>query len=168
MRRAAFYDRTSIVTERYCRIGDGLDSLESEVHSPWHIYYQLGRHTLHEMSDQDRLVLDILRIQGKRPLAWLVTGVLSKIKQGDNPRRSGIIWSTVSFGTTILNCSHRSCALNCNAITGTIQKVTLLDKDPNRINNALLPAHVPMVAQMTTVTSLGAGGRRLNTLIWHD
>ncbi|KAH7562292.1 hypothetical protein BM1_01812 [Bipolaris maydis] len=39
---------------------DGVDSLEGYLHSPWHMYYQLGRHTSHETTDQDRLVLDIV------------------------------------------------------------------------------------------------------------
>jgi hypothetical protein len=74
LRGAAFYNRTSVVTARYCSIGDGVDSLEGYIHSLWHIYYQLSRHTSHETSDQDRLVLDILRIQGKGPLIRPVKG----------------------------------------------------------------------------------------------
>jgi hypothetical protein len=33
LRGAAFYNRTSIVTERYCSLGDGVDSLEGFIHS---------------------------------------------------------------------------------------------------------------------------------------
>jgi hypothetical protein len=72
--RGAVPSRTSIISERYCSIGDGVDSLEGYLHSIWHIYYQLGRHTSHESAEHDRLVLDILRIQGLGPLTRPVTG----------------------------------------------------------------------------------------------
>jgi hypothetical protein len=65
---AAFSNQTSIVTERYCSMRDGVDPLEGYLHSLWHIYYQLGRHTSRETSDQDRLVLDIVRIQRMGPI----------------------------------------------------------------------------------------------------
>jgi hypothetical protein len=71
--RGAVPSRTSIISERYCSIGDGVDSLEGYLHSIWHIYYQLGRHTSHESAEHDRLVLDILRIQGLGPLIRPVT-----------------------------------------------------------------------------------------------
>ncbi|KAH7355635.1 hypothetical protein BKA66DRAFT_446469 [Pyrenochaeta sp. MPI-SDFR-AT-0127] len=75
LRGAAFYNRTSIISEQYCSLGVGVDSLEGYLHSLWHIYYQLGRHTSHETSDHDRLVLDILRIQGLGPLTRPVSGL---------------------------------------------------------------------------------------------
>ncbi|PYH92993.1 hypothetical protein BO71DRAFT_9377 [Aspergillus ellipticus CBS 707.79] len=75
LRDDAFFNRTWVVSDRYCNVGDGVDSLEEYLHSLWHIYYQLGRYTSHETADHDRLVLDILRIQGKgpltRPVPWL-------------------------------------------------------------------------------------------------
>lgn len=74
IRGATFFNRTWIMAERYCNIGDGVDSLEGYLHSLWHMYYQLGRLTSHESSDHDRLVLDILRIQGKGPLTRPVSG----------------------------------------------------------------------------------------------
>lgn len=74
LRGVAFFNRTSIISERYCKIGDGVDSLEGYLHSLWHIYYQLSRYTSHETPDHDRLVLDILRIQGKGPLTRPVSG----------------------------------------------------------------------------------------------
>jgi hypothetical protein len=46
----------------YCNIEEGVDSYRL---SPlWHIYYQLGRRTAHETHTHDRLVFDIIRIQG--------------------------------------------------------------------------------------------------------
>jgi hypothetical protein len=74
IRGAAFYNRTSIITERYCSLGDGVDSLEGYIHSLWHMYYQLGRSMSHETRDHDRIVLDILRIQGLGPLTRPVSG----------------------------------------------------------------------------------------------
>jgi hypothetical protein len=72
-RGAAFYNRTWIISERYCN-GDGVDSLEGYLHSLWHLYYQLARNTSHESREHDRLVLDILRIQGLGPLTRPVLG----------------------------------------------------------------------------------------------
>ncbi|KAJ4338178.1 hypothetical protein N0V87_004155 [Didymella glomerata] len=69
LRGTAFHNRNGVVTDRYCAIGDGVDSLERYVHSLWYIYYQLACHISHEKSDQDGLVLDILRIQGLGPLS---------------------------------------------------------------------------------------------------
>ncbi|KAK8071342.1 hypothetical protein PG997_011545 [Apiospora hydei] len=74
VRGAAFYNRTSIITERYCALGDGVDSLEGYLHSLWHMYYQLARHTSHETTEHHRLVLDVVRIQGLGPLTRPVAG----------------------------------------------------------------------------------------------
>ncbi|RMZ67215.1 cytochrome P450 [Pyrenophora seminiperda CCB06] len=73
VRDGAFYNRTWIISERYCN-GDGVDSLEGYLHSIWHMYYQLSRHTSHETSTHDGLVLDIVRIQGLGPLTRPVSG----------------------------------------------------------------------------------------------
>ncbi|KAL2060374.1 hypothetical protein VTL71DRAFT_9769 [Oculimacula yallundae] len=97
VRGAAFYNRTWIVTNRYCVVGDAVDSLESHLHSLWHIYYQLGRHTSHEKPEQDRLVLDILRIQGLGPLTRPVSGLygvdIARIVQGT-------LWNDLPFLVT--------------------------------------------------------------------
>lgn len=97
LRGLAFYNRTSIISERYCSIGDGVDSLEGYLHSLWHIYYQLGRHTSHETSDHDRLVLDVLRIQGKGPLTRPVSGLY-----GIDIARTveGTLWNDLPFLVT--------------------------------------------------------------------
>ncbi|KAK8132094.1 hypothetical protein PG999_000267 [Apiospora kogelbergensis] len=97
LRGAAFYNRTSIVTERYCALGDGVDSLEGYLHSLWHMYYQLGRHTPHETAEQDRLVLDIVRIQGLGPLTRPVTG-----SYGIDIARTvqGTLWNDLPFLAT--------------------------------------------------------------------
>lgn len=39
----AFSNRTWVVTNLYCDIGDGVDSLEGHIHSLWYMYYELGR-----------------------------------------------------------------------------------------------------------------------------
>ena len=97
LRGAAFFNRTWIVSERYCRIGDGVDSLEGYLHSLWHIYYQLSRYTSHETSDHDRLVLDVLRIQGKGPLTRPVPGLY-----GIDIARTveGTLWNDLPFLVT--------------------------------------------------------------------
>lgn len=97
LRGAAFFNRTWIISERYCKIGDGVDSLEGYLHSLWHIYYQLSRHTSHETSDHDRLVLDILRIQGKGPLTRPVSG-----SYGIDIARTvqGTLWNDLPFLVT--------------------------------------------------------------------
>ncbi|KAI9929731.1 hypothetical protein ASPWEDRAFT_156031 [Aspergillus wentii DTO 134E9] len=97
VRGAAFYNRTWIVSSRYCRIGDGVDSLEEYIHSLWYMYYQLSRHTSHETTDHDRLVLDIVRIQGTGPLTRPVSGVYGI----DIARTAeGVLWNDLPFLAT--------------------------------------------------------------------
>lgn len=111
LRGVAFFNRTWIVSERYCKIGDGVDSLEGYLHSLWHIYYQLSRYTSHETSDHDRLVLDVLRIQGKGPLTRPVSGLY-----GIDIARTveGTLWNDLPFLVTdmtdfwINNCASMS------------------------------------------------------------
>ncbi|BDD60943.1 hypothetical protein MPDQ_006938 [Monascus purpureus] len=67
LRAVAFFNRTWIISSRYCSVGDGVDFLEGYLHSLWYIYYQLSWNTSCETSDHDRIVLDILRIQGMGP-----------------------------------------------------------------------------------------------------
>ncbi|KGO71453.1 hypothetical protein PITC_051380 [Penicillium italicum] len=62
VRGAAFYNRTGIVSDRYCNCGDGVDSLEGYTRDIWYIYFQLSLHTSYETPEYDRLVLDIIRI----------------------------------------------------------------------------------------------------------
>jgi hypothetical protein len=111
VRGAAFYNRTWIVSDRYCNVGDGVDSLVGYLHSLWHMYYQLSRHTSHETSDHDRLVLDILRIQGLGPLTRPVSGLY-----GIDIARTveGTLWNDLPFLVTdmtdfwINNCASMS------------------------------------------------------------
>jgi hypothetical protein len=133
LRGAAFYNRTGIVSERYCAIGDGVDSLEGYIHSLWYMYYQLGRHTSHETRDHDRLVLDILRIQGLGPLTRPVTGLY-----GIDVARTveGTLWNDLPYLVTdmtehwIQNCATMSGAQRLN-YTSFLAKVasTRVSKD---------------------------------------
>ncbi|KAH8719555.1 hypothetical protein GQ44DRAFT_712237 [Phaeosphaeriaceae sp. PMI808] len=117
VRSGAFTNRTWIISERYCKLGDGVDSLEGYLHSIWHMYYQLGRHTSHETSDQDRLVLDIVRIQGLGPLTRPVSG-----NYGIDIARTveGTLWNDLPFLATdmtdfwIKNCAPISSAQRLN------------------------------------------------------
>ncbi|EHA26012.1 hypothetical protein ASPNIDRAFT_141870, partial [Aspergillus niger ATCC 1015] len=65
-----------ITADRYCTVGDGVDSLKGYLHGIWHVYYQAGRYLSHESPGHDAIVLDILRIQGKGPLSRPVRGAL--------------------------------------------------------------------------------------------
>ncbi|KAG9494851.1 hypothetical protein J7337_013080 [Fusarium musae] len=54
LRGAAFHNRTWVISDRYCNVGDGVDSLEGYLHDLWHMYYQVARHTAHETPEHDR------------------------------------------------------------------------------------------------------------------
>lgn len=116
MRGAAFYNRTWIVTERYCS-GDGVDALAGYLHSLWHMYCQLGRHTSHETTAHDRLVLDVVRIQGLGPLTRPVAG-----NYGLDIARTveGTLWNDLPFlatdmaGFWIESCATMSGAQRLN------------------------------------------------------
>ncbi|KAI4675252.1 uncharacterized protein J4E84_010253 [Alternaria hordeiaustralica] len=111
LRLGAFTNRTWIISDRYCAVGDGVDSLEGYLHSIWHIYYQLGRLASHESADQDRLVLDIVRIQGLGPLTRPVSG-----NYGIDIARTvqGTLWNDLPFLATdmtdfwVTNCALMS------------------------------------------------------------
>ncbi|CAE7194696.1 hypothetical protein CFE70_007434 [Pyrenophora teres f. teres 0-1] len=96
VRDAAFYNRTWIISERYCN-GDGVDSLEGYLHSTWYMYYQLSLHTSYETNAHDRLVLDIVRIQGLGPLTRPVSG-----NYGIDIARTieGTLWNDLPFLVT--------------------------------------------------------------------
>ncbi|KAK7994359.1 hypothetical protein PG991_015947 [Apiospora marii] len=116
LRGAAFHNRTWIVTERYCS-GDGVDSLVGYLHSLWHMYYQLARHTSHATTDHDRLVLDVVRIQGLGPLTRPVAG-----NYGIDIARTveGTLWNDLPFlatdmtGFWIESCATMSGAQRLN------------------------------------------------------
>ena len=111
LRLGAFTNRTWIISDRYCAVGDGVDSLEGYLHSIWHIYYQLSRLASHESADQDRLVLDIVRIQGLGPLTRPVLG-----NYGIEIARTvqGTLWNDLPFLATdmtdfwVNNCAPMS------------------------------------------------------------
>lgn len=117
LRGAAFYNLTWVISDRYCRIGDGIDSLEGYLHNLWHMYYQLARHTAHDTSDQDRLILNIVRTQGLGPLTRPVSGLY-----GIDIARTveGTLWNDLPFLATdmtdfwINNCASLSGAQRLN------------------------------------------------------
>ncbi|GKZ20516.1 hypothetical protein AbraIFM66951_005840 [Aspergillus brasiliensis] len=94
VRDIAFSNRTWLVTSRYCDIGDGVDSLESHIHSLWYMYYELGRNISSESPEHEGLVLDILRIQGMGPLTRPARGV-----NGIDIARTvdGTLWNDLPF-----------------------------------------------------------------------
>lgn len=117
LRGKAFYNLTWIISERYCSIGDGIDSLEGYLHNLWYIYCQLARHTPHELPDQDRLILNIVRTQGLGPLTRPVSGLY-----GIDIARTveGTLWNDLPFLATdmtdfwITNCATLSGAQRLN------------------------------------------------------
>lgn len=94
VRDIAFSNRTWVVTSRYCDIGDGVDSLESHIHSLWYMYYELGRTIFSDSPEHEGLVLDILRIQGMGPLTRPSRGV-----NGIDIARTadGTLWNDLPF-----------------------------------------------------------------------
>jgi hypothetical protein len=111
VRLGALTNRTCCISDRYCAVGDGVDSLEGYLHSIWHIYYELSRLASHESADQDRLVLDIVRIQGLGPLTRPVSG-----NYGIEIARTvqGTLWNDLPFLATdmtdfwVYNCAPMS------------------------------------------------------------
>jgi hypothetical protein len=111
LRVGALTNRIPTISDRYCAEGDGVDSLEGYIHSVWYIYYQLSRVTLHRTPEQDRLVLDIVRIQGLGPLTRPVSG-----NYGIDIARTvqGTLWNDLPFLATdmtdfwIHNCAPLS------------------------------------------------------------
>ncbi|KAJ5371914.1 hypothetical protein N7517_003920 [Penicillium concentricum] len=97
VRGAAFFNRTWIISDRYCNVGDGVDSLEDYLREIWYMYFQLSVLTAHETPEHDRLVLDILRIQGKGPLTRPVRGLY-----GIDIARTveGTLWNDLPFLVT--------------------------------------------------------------------
>jgi hypothetical protein len=111
LRLGAFSNRTRIIIDRYCG-GDGVDSLEGYIHSIWYSYYQLSRVVLRGTPEQDRLVLDIIRIQGLGPLTRPVSGNYGIV---DIARTvEGTLWNDLPFLATdmtdfwITNCATLS------------------------------------------------------------
>jgi hypothetical protein len=109
LRGVAFFNRTWVISNRYCSIGDGVDFLEGYLHSIWHIYYQLGRYTSHETPDHDRLV----RIQGLGPLTRPVSGLY-----GIDIARTveGMLWNDLPFLVTDMTDFWIN---NCASMSGT-------------------------------------------------
>ncbi|KIL90097.1 hypothetical protein FAVG1_06835 [Fusarium avenaceum] len=117
LRGMARYNRTWIISNRYCNIGDGVDSLEGYIHSIWHSYYQLGRHTSFEKAEHDQLALDIVKIQGLGPLTRPVSGCYGI----DIARTAeGTLWNDLPFLVTDMtkfwvdNCATLSGAHRLN------------------------------------------------------
>lgn len=105
------------MSDRYCNVGDGVNSLENYIHSLWHIYYQLSQHTSYETSNHESLILDNLRIQGKGPLTRSVLEVY-----GIDIARTieGTLWNYLPFLVTdmtnywINNCAPMAGAQRLN------------------------------------------------------
>ncbi|CAG7964194.1 unnamed protein product [Penicillium nalgiovense] len=112
VREAAFFNRTW-VTDRYCNVGDGVDSLDRYLRDIWYMYYQLSLYTSHETPDHDRLVFDILRIQGSGPLTRPVKG-----KYGVEIARmaEGTLWNDLPFLVTDMTDFWIN---NCGPMSGT-------------------------------------------------
>jgi hypothetical protein len=110
-------NRPWIIAERYCAIGDGFDSLEGYIRSIWYAYYELARLAPYETAEQDRLILDIVRIQGLGPLTRPTSG-----NYGIDIARTvdGTLWNDLPFLATdmtdfwINNCGPMSSVQRLN------------------------------------------------------
>jgi hypothetical protein len=117
VRIGTFTGRTWIISERYCALGDGVDSLEGYLHSISYAYYELARLAPHESAEQDRLVLDVVRIQGLGPLTRSVSG-----NYGIDIARTvqGTLWNDLPFLATdmadfwVNNCAPMSSVQRLN------------------------------------------------------
>jgi hypothetical protein len=82
------------------------------------MYYQLARHTQHDTSDQDRLILNIVRTQGLGPLTRPVSGLY-----GIDIARTveGTLWNDLPFLATDMTDLWID---NCASLSG-IQRLNL-------------------------------------------
>lgn len=97
IRGYALENRTGVATLSYCEAGDSVNSIVGYVRQIWHSYYELSRYTPHESPEHDRLVLDILRIQGRGPLTRLAAGN----SELDIARTiEGVVWNDTPFLVT--------------------------------------------------------------------
>ncbi|KAB8231849.1 DUF3632 domain-containing protein [Aspergillus alliaceus] len=92
--RSAANNKVWMISERYCQIGDGVDSFEPTLHDLWYGYSLSGRYLHHESAEHDRLVLDVLRIRGRGPLARPVRGLYG-IDIARTP--VGAIWNDLPY-----------------------------------------------------------------------
>lgn len=110
---AARYNRTWIVSHRYCNCGDGVYSLEGYIREIWYMYFQLSLHTSQETPEHDCLVLDIIRIQGMGPLTRPVKGIYGI----DIARTTeGTVWNDLPFLVTDMTDFWIN---NCGPMSGT-------------------------------------------------
>ncbi|KAL4895397.1 hypothetical protein BDV59DRAFT_173829 [Aspergillus ambiguus] len=66
--RSIAYNRAWHLSHTYCQTGNAVDTSEPTLHHLWYVYSQCARYFSHESSEQDTLVLDILRTRGRGPL----------------------------------------------------------------------------------------------------
>lgn len=94
VREMASGNRASVITNRYCEIGDGIDTLETDLHSLWYMYSELGRGVPSEDPQQEGIILDILRMQGRGPLTRPAPGAT-----GIDIARTvdGTLWNDLPF-----------------------------------------------------------------------
>lgn len=113
VRGAAWYNRTWIVSDRYCNCGDGVASLEGYIREIWYMYFQLSLHASHETPEHDRLVFDIIRIQGMELLTRPVKGI-----SGIDIARTteGTVWNDLPFLVTDMTDFWIN---NCGPMSGT-------------------------------------------------
>ncbi|GES65099.1 hypothetical protein ATEIFO6365_0010000400 [Aspergillus terreus] len=72
--RSVAYNKAWFLEKQYCRSGYSLDSVEPSLRGLWLVYSQCARYFSHESSEQDTLVLDILRTRGRGPLTRRAPG----------------------------------------------------------------------------------------------
>lgn len=94
--RSVAHNRAWIVAQAYCRSGDSIDMCEGNLRSLWYAYYQCARHVSHESFEQDRWVLDVLRVRGRGPLTRHAPSAGFDIAR----TADGTVWNDLPFLAT--------------------------------------------------------------------
>ncbi|KAA8651994.1 DUF3632 domain-containing protein [Aspergillus tanneri] len=105
--RSMAHNKRWFISHSYCRSGDSLDSSQPILHSLWYIYYQCSKYISYESTEQDRLVLDILRTRGQGPLMRPAPSCGIDIARTPD----GAVWNDLPFlATDMTNFWVNNCA----------------------------------------------------------
>lgn len=86
-------NRAWCIANEYCN-SDAIDHVIPHLHSIWMFYFFGARYTSHKSTEQDRLVLDILRLRGRGPLTRLSPGECG-LDIARTP--SGTVWNDLPY-----------------------------------------------------------------------
>ncbi|GAB1191637.1 hypothetical protein APSETT444_000817 [Aspergillus pseudonomiae] len=95
--RGVAYNRAWIIGQRYCRSQNSIDYCEQHLHDLWYTYHHWSKHLSHESPEQDKLVLNILRLRGRGPLTRPAPGGCG-VDLARTP--DGTVWNDLPFLAT--------------------------------------------------------------------